>query len=176
MADEKDEDREAILKVVEDETTAFWRKDFEAWARCWVQAPCIRRFGWWTLGGITHREGWDRIGGRMRELMDQHPEPNRSAAEVRRENINIRVGHDMAWMTFDQYAPATGEPGMDMPGLCREARVLEKHGGQWKIAYHCYLHRSLEHVDSALIRVDSRIDCRVDERRGEERRSTTAAA
>jgi DNA-binding CsgD family transcriptional regulator len=154
MADAPDEDRRAILKVIEDEADAFWRKDFEAWARCWVQAPYIRRCGWWTLGGVTQREGWDKIGGRVKEMMDQLPEPNRSATEVRRDNINLRIGHDMAWLTFDQYAPATGESDMDMPGLCRETRVLEKHDGQWKIAYHCYLHRSLDHGDSALIRVN----------------------
>ncbi len=145
---------EAILRVIEDETAAFWRKDFEAWARCWVQAPYIRRFGWWTLGGITCREGWDQISGRMKELMNEFPEPNPSAHQVRRENINLRIGIDMAWITFDQYAPLTGEPSMDMPGLCREANVLEKHDGQWKIASLCYLHRSLDHVNSALIRVD----------------------
>jgi DNA-binding CsgD family transcriptional regulator len=148
-----EDDREAILRVLEAETVAFWNKNYDAWAQCWVQAPYIRRIGWWSLGGVTYRAGWDKIGGRMRELMEENPLPNSSAADVRRENINMRIGSDIAWVTFDQYAPLTGERGMDMPGLSRESRVLEKHDGKWRIAYHCYLHRSLEHVDSALIRV-----------------------
>jgi DNA-binding CsgD family transcriptional regulator len=153
MSDAAEADREAILALIAAETTAFWNKNYDAWAQCWVQAPYVRRIGWWSLGGVTYRAGWDEIGKRMRDLMDENPLPNSSAAEVRRENVNMRIGGDMAWVTFDQYAPVTGEQGMDMPGLSRESRVLEKHDGEWKIAYHCYLHRSLEHVDSALIRV-----------------------
>jgi hypothetical protein len=62
----------------------------------------------------------------------------------------------MAWMTFDEYVAGSGDPETDLTGLSREARILEKHGGQWKIAYSSYLYRSLETVASALIRIDGR--------------------
>lgn len=42
-------------------------------------------------------------------------------------------------MTFDQHASDGGDADMDMPGLCREMRVMEKQNGQWKIAVHTYL-------------------------------------
>lgn len=61
--------------------------------------------------------------------------PNPPAAQVRRERINLRVSDQMAWVTFDQYGADTGEPDMDMPGLSHETRILEKQGGEWKIAY-----------------------------------------
>ena len=51
----------------------------------------------------------------------------------------MQVRQDMAWVTFDQYGTDTGDARMDMPGLSREARVLEKHAGEWKIVYVCRL-------------------------------------
>lgn len=136
-----DQQREtdAIMHVIAAESEAFWNKDYDAWASYWVQAPYIRRFGWWARGGVTVVEGWDTLSIRMKETMREYPEPNPTAAQVRRVNVNLRVVGEMAWLTFDQYAPDTGEARMDMPGLSRETRVLEKHHGEWKLAYVNYL-------------------------------------
>ena len=152
--DAKKEDTAAIMKLVEAETAAFYNKDYEAYANCWVREPYVRRMGWWTRGGVTDRRGWEEISHRLKQQMQDNPNPNRTAVEVRRENINLHVGTDMAWLTFDQYAPEAGEPDMDMPGLSREMRVLEKHRGEWKIAYHCYIHQTPERPPSAILRVD----------------------
>lgn len=149
MGDKTDDDRAAILQLIEDESAAYWHRNYDAWARCWVEAPYIRKAGWWTQGGITWREGFEEIAGRMKDSLGQ-PAPGRPAG-IRRENISMRIGPDLAWMTYDEYWPAAGT---DLPGLSRETRILERHGGQWKIVYACYLYRSLEHVVSALVRVN----------------------
>lgn len=122
-----------ILKLIDDESTAFWDKDFEAYARCWVHAPYIRTMGWWEAGGVTVVKGWEERGPRTKGYMNDFPEPN--PQNVRRENINMRIYEDAAWVTFDQYGNDTGEPVMDMPGLSRETRFLEKQDGKWKIVY-----------------------------------------
>ena len=44
-------DTEAILRLIETETSAYFNKDYEGWARCWVHAPYVRRFGWYARGG-----------------------------------------------------------------------------------------------------------------------------
>jgi hypothetical protein len=62
-------------------------------------------------------------------------EPNPTVAQVRRENLNLRTARNVAWITFDQYGLDTGELDTDMPGISRETRILEKHNGEWKIAY-----------------------------------------
>jgi hypothetical protein len=49
--------------------------------------------------------------------------------------VNLRISGSMAWITFDQYGEDTGDLEMDMPGLSREARILEKQNGEWKIVY-----------------------------------------
>lgn len=130
---------DAIMRVIAEESRAFWDKDFDAWARCWVQAPHIRMMGWWAQGGVTVIEGWEALSARIRANMIATPEPNPTAAQVRRENINLRIGHDQAWLTFDQYGMDTGDTLMDMPGISRETRVLEKHDGEWRLAYVCWL-------------------------------------
>jgi hypothetical protein len=89
--------------------------------------------GWWQAGGVTVVKGWEERGPRTKQHMEEFPEPN--PQNVIRENINIRILQDAAWVTFDQYGKDNGEPVMDMPGLSRETRFLEKHNGQWKIVY-----------------------------------------
>jgi DNA-binding CsgD family transcriptional regulator len=154
MLDGGESDRQAILRLIEDETAAFWNKDWEAFEKCWVHEPYLRRVGWWSLGGVTYREGWEEFARLVQARFRDNPEPNRSAVEVRRENFNLRVGADMAWVTYDQYAPDTGEAEMDMPGLSRETRFLEKHDGAWRFAYSCYLFRSVHQETAPLLQVD----------------------
>ncbi|MBW4439068.1 MAG: nuclear transport factor 2 family protein [Pleurocapsa minor GSE-CHR-MK-17-07R] len=126
---------QAVMAVIEAETTAFWMKDYAAWSACWLHAPVVRMMGWWARGGITATYGWDDLSATMRRVMQANPVPNPASARVRREHVNIRVSEHMAWVTFDQYGADTGEPDMDMPGLSHETRVLERHDGAWKIVY-----------------------------------------
>lgn len=124
-----------VIGVLDRESAAFWNKDYAAWAECWVHAPYIRTMGWWERGGVTVISGWEALSERMQTNFQAHPDPNPTATQVRRENINLRIAHDVAWVTFDQYGSDTGEPAMDMPGVSRETRILEKHDGAWKIVY-----------------------------------------
>jgi hypothetical protein len=133
------QDEAAIMQVIAGESTAFWMKDYAAWAEHWVQSPYVRFMGWWAAGGVTVVEGWEQLSATMRAAMEAAPHSNPTATAVRRENINLRVGHDCAWVTFDQYGADTGDARMDMPGRSRETRFLEKHGGAWKLVYVCWL-------------------------------------
>jgi hypothetical protein len=128
-----------ILGVLDAEARAFWEKDFDAFARCWAQEPHAMHGGWWARGGVVWRRGWDEIAATMRAQFAANPAPNASARAVRRENLVVRVGTDMARVTFDQHGPDTGEADMDMPGLSHETRVLEKRGDRWVIVQVLYL-------------------------------------
>lgn len=91
------------------------------------------------MAGGSVIEGWEAISARIAETMRASPTPNPTASQVRRQQINLRIAGDMAWLTFDQRGDDTGDPDMDMPGLSRETRILEKHDGQWKLVYVCWL-------------------------------------
>jgi len=134
-----EKEKAAILAVIEQQSAAFWAKDFQRWADTWVHAPYIRRLGWSEPGGVSHLEGWDAIGGRMEKNMADNPTPNLTPAKLVRERLNVQVHGDVAWVTFEQHGVATGEPQFDMPGLSYETRILEKHDGKWRIAYLGYL-------------------------------------
>ena len=139
MSTDNQSDSIAIMHVIQAETNAFWMKSYDDWANCWLHSPEIRMMGWWARGGINVTEGWQALSDKMQQLMQDNPTPNPQSAQVRRENINIRVTEHMAWVTFDQYGADTGEPDMDMPGLSHETRILEKHDGAWKLVYVCWL-------------------------------------
>ena len=80
-------------------------------------------------------KGWEERGSRTKSHMETSPAPNATATQVRRENVNVRIYPEVAWMTVDQYGADTGDTLMDMAGLSRETRIFEKHKGDWKIAY-----------------------------------------
>ncbi|WP_194774565.1 YybH family protein [Pararhodonellum marinum] len=130
-----EQEKQQIMQVIENESAAFWKKDFDAYADLWVHEDYIRTLGWWAAGGVTVVEGWEERCKRTKSHMENSPAENPTATDVRRANINLRIFHDVAWLTFDQYGEDTGDPTMDMPGLSRETRILEKHNGEWKIVY-----------------------------------------
>jgi hypothetical protein len=130
-----EKEKAAIMSVIEGESAAFWNKDYDLWASYWLHEPYIRTMGWWKDGGVTVVEGWDERAERSKKNFEVSPEANPTATKVRRENINIRIFKEVAWLTFDQYGEDTGDNLMDMPGLSRETRIMEKHNGEWKIAY-----------------------------------------
>lgn len=130
-----EKERAAIMAVLEGESTAFWDKDYDKWASYWAQEPYIRTMGWWQDGGVTVVEGWEQRAARSKGNFEKSPDPNETATKVRRENVNMRIFKDVAWLTFDQYGEDTGDTLMDMPGLSRETRIMEKHNGDWKIVY-----------------------------------------
>jgi hypothetical protein len=138
-AQDQQQDTAAIMRVIAGESAAFWNKDYEAWARHWVHSPTIRLMGWWPAGGVAVVEGWAALSTQIQGLMAANPTPNPTATNVRRERINLRLRGDTAWVTFDQYGSDTGDARMDMPGLSRETRILERHAGEWKIVYVCWL-------------------------------------
>lgn len=130
-----DRDEAEIKAVIEAEAAAYWDKDFDAFARCWERGPDVRRMGWWERGGIPIQRGWDEIAARMRRVMAESPGPNPNAGRVRRDGVNMRVAGEMAWMTFDQTGIETGDRDMDMPGVTHDTRILERHGGEGRLAY-----------------------------------------
>ena len=66
MEDGAECDTAAIVKVIEAETAAYFNKDFAAWARCWVQTPHVRHWGWYPHSGIQVLDGWEANSEYMR--------------------------------------------------------------------------------------------------------------
>ncbi|MFO1210558.1 MAG: hypothetical protein U1E40_15270 [Amaricoccus sp.] len=155
MEDGSSSDRAAILKVIEDECAAYFNKDYEGWARCWVHAPHVRRWAYFPPAGVVLNEGWERESSEMRRNMERFPQPNASAKDTRFDRVSMKIGADMAWVTFDQHCPRTGDP-FDVAGLLYQLRIMERQDGEWRIACVGVLQPWLEYADWPVLRVDER--------------------
>src|SRR5512141_442907 len=96
---EQSNDANIMMEVIAAGSVALWDKGFEVWSRCWVHEPYVRVMGWWARGGVTVIKGWETVSSRMKEVMTENPEPNPTASKVRRENINLHIDGNMAWVT-----------------------------------------------------------------------------
>jgi hypothetical protein len=65
MQSKPSEDEAAILKVIDADHQAFWRKDLEAIAALHVQARYARRWAWWLPDVLVIREAWSSIRERL---------------------------------------------------------------------------------------------------------------
>ena len=119
-------DEEAIKRVVLAETDHFFARNFVAWAATFVHVPEATQVWNNADGSYTHRQGWETIGARIREFMQNNTTPDRTP--MVRDNFHIRHYGDAAFVTFDKYLGdrATARP-------IREIRVVERQGGEWKI-------------------------------------------
>ena len=148
-----DDDVAAITALIHRNRIAIWMRDFETWSSCFVHEPYLARWGWWALGGLFVRRGWTDISERLRREMQERPEPQpRMAHETRLVNLQLQVHGDMAWATFEQHYPGGSVwNGKRAPGLSYEARVFERHDGEWKIAFLLLLDGG--YPDDGLVRV-----------------------
>ena len=154
-----DQDKDAILELIERETTAFLNRDFDAWAACWVHDEAVRRLAALTGGVTDYQEGWATGSDAIRNIFEKFPLPNPEAARaIRRSNFSIRISGDMAWASFDQYAEIDEDP-LVTAGLSHELRIFEKQDARWQIAMVGHADSGLEYFDFPVVRIDAA--CRI---------------
>ncbi|MEP0519765.1 MAG: sigma factor-like helix-turn-helix DNA-binding protein [Hyphomicrobiales bacterium] len=147
-------DRAAIIQLLDADTQAYLARDYDAWAACWAQTPDTRRFLASVIGGMRVDEGWETLGRLHKENFSKHPKTDISPDQIQRRNMNIVIGSDMAWATFDQTGPDASDP-LTLAGFQHEQRVLKKIDGEWKILCMVIMQRSIDHVHCPLIEVDA---------------------
>lgn len=153
---DSDPDRSAILAVITAETEAFLRRDYAAWEVCWHDGPEIRRIHGHVGTGVTVTEGPDIRVQMLRLLSDDgawHP-----PAAIRRENMNVVVSDQMAWVSYEQIGDMSGVIG-ELAGHYHELKILHKVDGAWKIACIIGNQIRIDHITAPLVEVDE--DARV---------------
>jgi len=154
------EDKKAILELIEQETTAFLCRNFDAWAECWVQDEGARRLAALTGGVMDYQEGWASGSDAIRHIFKKLPLPNPDAAQsMRRSNFSIRISGEMAWASFDQYGEMSEDPLVTV-GLSHEIRIFEKQDALWKISMVGHADTGLEYFDFPVVRIDDA--CRIE--------------
>jgi DNA-binding CsgD family transcriptional regulator len=148
------DDEAAIRQVIDDMYRAIWRKDMAALTRCHVETDYARRWAWWLPGTLVVKEGWPAISARLQQVIDDPRMPDGVDGAVERRNFNIRIMGDMAWVTFDQEVPQLAGWSLGVGGYSREMRVMEKHDGQWKVAFFAAINRNRPEPDHGRFRLD----------------------
>ncbi len=146
-------DRSEIMRIIEKETASWLLRDVEAWESCWVREDHAQHISARPATGAGVLMGFDDIRFQVVEGMRRHPDAGLSPEEVRRENWRVRIGEDMAWVTFNQIAPVTA-PAHSAPGFHKQVRVMEKADGHWLIAAVVRIPGRIGFYDCPWVRVD----------------------
>ncbi len=146
-----DEEKAAVLAVLEAETAAYLRRDMDELAEFWVKSPQVRRMFSYAHLGTTVYQGWNAISAQMRIVIAQYGN-SYDQSRVRREGMNIVVIGDMAWASYDQIADKA-EDDFEMAGTMHELKIFHRVDGQWKIACVVAMQRAIDHETCPLIEV-----------------------
>ena len=147
-----EDDKAAILAVLEAETQAWLRRDLEALAGHWVQSQESRRISSVAHHGIQIQQGWPEIFEAFKILAERYP-ATFEESRIRRENMNIVVVGDMAWVLYDQIGEKADDD-FELAGTQHELKILQRIEGRWKLACGVVLQRAIDHEVCPLIEID----------------------
>ncbi len=119
------EEKKAILTVLNEETIAAFSRDYESWQDKWVHEDFVTKtYMQFPDSTITETLGWKEIDQFVRTYFKEHPEPDPFPTALK--DIKVRLYKNGAWITYEQKDPVRG--------LKRETRLMEKVDNEWKIA------------------------------------------
>ena len=125
-------EKDAILATIEQETEAFFARDYDSWKANYVQEDYA--FQAWSNrdGTFDSSVGWDNIDNSVGRYIHDNPEPVSSHPIVERKNIKFKLyGNDVSYLTWDQY---NRDRENKLFVHSKEVRLMEKIAGEWKIA------------------------------------------
>lgn len=146
-----------IVATIKAEHVAFWMKDHVGYERCHLHAPHTWWWSYWRHGGLAIRHGWDEIGERSHRAMAAFLAPSPSYAfETTWHDMAVRLSGDVAWATYQLHYPSSDGPIGDLRGttsVAYELRILEKNGGEWKIALASVMVPGLDQLGGPVLRL-----------------------
>lgn len=129
-----EKEKASILAVIASETESYFQEDFDAWRSTYVDEPYFRLYGYWD--GFDQKvlsyNGFDALEAVKKKQFEESKTIWKGSREERK-NVNVRIFPEVAWLTFEQEAYENGTDSL--LGRSLETRILEKHDGDWKIAY-----------------------------------------
>lgn len=130
-----EEEKQAIIDVINAETEAYLDFDFEKVKSFYIQDSLNFRL---TTGADDHvfLEGWDEIEAFFRdELIDGNPHaPTDTHINVTKNEYRIRVYEKSAFVLCSEKWTYT-MPDNEIEINSRQVRFMEKVDGEWKIAF-----------------------------------------
>ncbi len=124
-------EQQAIMSVIEKETTSFFARDYEGWQS--TRARKEYDFQGWNNadGTFDVANGWQYINAGIKDYIDKNSIPIATKPEVVRRNMQWKFyGNSCAYLTWDEYVR---EDTSQAFYKSKALRLLEKQDGGWKI-------------------------------------------
>jgi len=132
----KENEKEAIIAVIEEATNAYKARDFGRVAAIWVQDESIIRLNSGNYGH-SYSKGWENIGTAYKDLFEANPEAITTKYE--KVNYKIEIYKKSAWVVHDELIyDSENEYQYTQIGV----HLLVKKKGLWKIVYLSYVDTS----------------------------------
>lgn len=139
----------AIMGVIEAETDSFARRDFDAWADCWVQDSRTREVCFSPSFGVTVVEGWDNLSAYIKDVLSKGS--GCQIDDFRRENVQISQSSDTAHVVFNGRSHQSDGRIEET----FETRILERQRDGWRIVYASFALRGHQITDANRLAVDA---------------------
>lgn len=150
------DDETAVWTLIRREHIAQWNRDIADFAFCHVGTSddlWLARLG---NGGLTRRGNWSEIADAFERDIESDPDPCPYLAYLARfEQRRVRIVGDMAWAAYEVVFPTGDLPHWHGPDIGHEMVVLERHGGQWKIAVFVAIDDQFGQSEAATWEVDA---------------------
>lgn len=131
-----EKDKEAIIKVIEDETAAYYEQDFDRLSKTYVQDETNVRLTAYK-SHYYHLNGWQAVGDSLKSSIDKWTEDEWGKFknfECKKSNYKIKVYPKSAWAIFDEVTQFEYDSTVhEYPSV--QVRFLEKNKGKWEIVY-----------------------------------------
>ncbi|MEM8967085.1 MAG: hypothetical protein AAGE93_11765 [Bacteroidota bacterium] len=120
-----EQNRDAILEIIEQEAYATYEQDTKRRARYWADEDYVRSQGGQVHEILIKGNGSDSTLSLLdNNLLNNHP-------QLRLKNINLRIYPNAAWVTYHLHI-SNGK-------VQHKTRFLEKQSNRWKIVYRGWL-------------------------------------
>ena len=121
----------AVKGVIEGEINASFNGEYDHWSSYFVQEPYLVWMQSWKDGYLSLK-GWKDISASGKTYV----KPERKGTLIFNGNseYTFRIYDDAAYVSFKCKSTRISE-GQSKESEAMEVRLLEKHGGNWKIAY-----------------------------------------
>ena len=119
-------EKEAIKKIIKQETLAYMEKDYRKWSSFWDHGDEVLRLDV-SDSGFSQTKGWEKNGAHLETFFKEDPEPITSTFV--NSDYLIFTDSELAWAAFDQkWITNTGEES-----VAKATVTLIKKDDSWKI-------------------------------------------
>jgi hypothetical protein len=126
-------EKDSIMKLIENETECFYRRDYNGWKESRAQTAYSYQ-GWSNPDGTFDvMVGWNAIDEKLKKYIIDNPVPEggTSHPKVVRKNMLFKFfGENVAYTVWDQY---NQDSDLKKYYYSKDSRIVEKIEGKWKI-------------------------------------------